>query len=205
MLRKIKVLIVRVFFRALDKKIRQTRGTQTPVTFRYWFMQKVLGFNKNCYWPVHHTSIVTGYRNIDAGIDTSPGYMPGCYIQAIGKISIGDYTQISANVGLITANHDLYDNSKHIVDSIKIGKYCWVGMNSMVLPGVELGDYTIVGAGSVVTKSFPDGYCVVAGNPAKVIKKLDPSEVVLHKNETPYNGYIPHSQFSQFRKDNLNV
>jgi acetyltransferase-like isoleucine patch superfamily enzyme len=38
-----------------------------------------------------------------------------------------------------------------------------------ILPGVTLGDYTIVGAGSIVTKSFKDGYCVVAGNPARVI------------------------------------
>ena len=45
-------------------------------------------------------------------------------------------------------------------------------MNSMILPGVELGPRTVVGAGSVVTKSFPEGDCVIAGNPAKIIKKL---------------------------------
>lgn len=45
-------------------------------------------------------------------------------------------------------------------------------MNSVVLPGVSLGPHTVVGAGSVVTKSFPDGYCVVAGNPAKIIRRL---------------------------------
>jgi acetyltransferase-like isoleucine patch superfamily enzyme len=45
-------------------------------------------------------------------------------------------------------------------------------MNAMILPGVHLGDNTIVGAGSVVTKSFPEGNVVIAGNPAKIIKKL---------------------------------
>ena len=45
-------------------------------------------------------------------------------------------------------------------------------MNSMILPGVVLGDRTIVGAGSVVTKYFPEGNCVIAGNPAKVIKVI---------------------------------
>jgi acetyltransferase-like isoleucine patch superfamily enzyme len=55
---------------------------------------------------------------------------------------------------------------------ITLGISCWVGMNSVILPGVSLGDHTIVGAGSVVTKSFPDGFCVIAGNPAKLIRDI---------------------------------
>ena len=43
----------------------------------------------------------------------------------------------------------------------------------MILPGVTLGDNTIVGAGAVVTKSFPEGHCVIAGNPARKIKDID--------------------------------
>ena len=49
-------------------------------------------------------------------------------------------------------------------------------MNSMILPGVTLGSHTVVGAGSVVTKSFPEGYCVIAGNPAKKIKAIKKTE-----------------------------
>jgi acetyltransferase-like isoleucine patch superfamily enzyme len=45
-------------------------------------------------------------------------------------------------------------------------------MNSVILPGVELGPHTIVGAGSIVTKSFPEGNCIIVGNPAKKIKDL---------------------------------
>lgn len=51
-----------------------------------------------------------------------------------------------------------------------------IKMNSVVLPGVTFGPKTIVGAGSVVTKSFPEGQCVIAGNPARVIKRLDHGE-----------------------------
>ncbi len=46
-------------------------------------------------------------------------------------------------------------------------------MNAVILPGVTLGDHTVVGAGAIVTKSFPDGHCIIAGNPAKEIRKID--------------------------------
>lgn len=201
----IKKIIKIIFFNRLNTIIIETRATQTPVKFKIWFFQKILGFNKDVYWPVHFTSIVTGYKNIYAGIDTCPGYMPGCYIQGIGKIHIGDYTQISANVGIITANHNLYDTRKHEVKSVTIGKYCWLGMNTMILPGVCLGNNTIVGAGSVVTKSFEEGNCVIAGNPAKLIKVLDKSLIQEYKNEFEYNGYIKKEDFNGFKEKYLNI
>lgn len=187
------------------KFIRETKNTQTPITFSMWFHQRVLGKNRNVYWPVNKSSLVTFPSNIYAGIETSPGYMPGCYIQGMGKIYIGDYTQIAPNVGIVSANHELNDNRKHILKEVVIGKYCWLGMGSLIMPGVELGDYTIVGAGSVVTKSFVDGFCVIVGNPAKVVKTLDKNECVFHKSEFEYNGYIPSSKFEEFRKNHLNV
>jgi acetyltransferase-like isoleucine patch superfamily enzyme len=82
-------------------------------------------------------------------------------------------TWIAPNVGIVTFNHDFLDVNNYLPGSdVIIGKKCWIGMNSMILPGVCLGDNTIVGAGSIVTKSFPEGYVVIAGNPAKIIKKI---------------------------------
>ena len=183
----------------------ETRNTQTPIKLKYWFWQKVFGFNRKVYWPVHFTSIVSGFENIYAGIDTSPGYMPGCYIQGAGRIDIGDYTQISANVGLISSNHYIEDTRKHHIEFIKIGKYCWIGMNSIILPGVILGDHTVVGAGSVVTKSFPNGYCVIAGNPAKLIKNISIESCIKFKNEFEYNGYIKTKNFINFSRKKLKL
>ena len=183
--------------------IRNTQQTQVKCTLRIWFMQKILGFNRKVYWPVHFTSKINQYKKIVIGVETSPGYEPGCYIQGIGKISIGDYTQIAQNVGIISSNHDLYDNSKHHHDEVRIGNYCWLGMNSVVLPGVNLGDFTIVGAGSIVTKSFPEGYCVIAGNPAKVIKVLEKDKCLKYNSTHEYIGFIPKSKFEEFRKKNL--
>ena len=100
----------------------------------------------------------------------------GNYYQTISesKIIIGKGCWIAPNVGLITANHDIFNPDNHSEGKdIILGEKCWVGMNSMILPGVILGPYTTVGAGSVVTKSFKDGYCVIAGNPAIMIRKIN--------------------------------
>ena len=193
--KKLSMLLHTTF--GLMKKIKETQDTQTPITFRLWFFQKVLGFNRHVYWPVHFTSTVSHSHNIYAGIDTSPGYSHGCYIQGIGKVYIGDYTQVAPNVGIISANHNLVDSRVHQKGEVYIGKYCWLGMNSVILPNVTLGDFTIVGAGSVVTKSFPDGHCVIAGNPAKIIKILNNSECKPFNNRYEYNGYYKHDFFSE--------
>ncbi|MBQ9417656.1 MAG: hypothetical protein IJU19_03660 [Bacteroidales bacterium] len=98
----------------------------------------------------------------------------GVYYQAFAPITIGRGTYIAPNVGLITQNHDLADPSERgEAKPITLGECCWIGMNAVVLPGVTLGPHTVVGAGSVVTKSFPEGYVVVGGIPAKVIKQID--------------------------------
>jgi acetyltransferase-like isoleucine patch superfamily enzyme len=193
------------YFRFFDF-IYETSNTQTPITFDIWYSQVVRKVNYGPYWPIHPTSIVSGWKNVYCGIETSPGYMQGNYISAYhGKITIGDYTQIGPNVGLIAANHTLTDNRKFEAKDIKIGKYCWIGMGVVVLPGVELGDYTIVAAGAIVTKSFLDGYQVIGGNPAKVLKILNPQECVLHTSAKQFNGFIPHKDFEEFRKKQLNV
>lgn len=183
----------------------ETRNTQTPATIESWVRQNVFGINRGPYWPVDPSSRVVEWPNIYAGVETSPGLMPGCYIQGIGKIYIGDYTQIAANVGIISANHDLYDNRKHVVKEVTIGKYCWIGMGAVILPGVTLGDFTVVGANSVVSKSFPDGHVVIAGTPAVAIKQLEKEKCVRHTSPQEYHGFIPKEQFGVFREKYLRV
>ncbi|MFZ5848070.1 MAG: acyltransferase [Actinomycetota bacterium] len=101
---------------------------------------------------------------------------PGCYFQNFAAdITLGKGCYIAPNVGIITANHDPANLHSHLPGApVTLGDGCWVGMNSVLLPGVTLGPGTVVGAGSVVTKSFPQGHCVVAGNPARKIRELRP-------------------------------
>lgn len=88
-------------------------------------------------------------------------------------IQYGKNCEISANVRFVVRNHDFYDIHKPAeIEPIIIGDECWIGSGVVVLPGVHLGPHTLVGAGSIVTKSFPDGWCIIAGNPAKIIRKL---------------------------------
>lgn len=149
------------------------------------------------YWPKEKTCLVTHPRRIYVGINSKIG-RPGSYISGAGGVWIGDYVRFGPNVGVVSSNHDLYNRDKYQKATVKIGDYCWIGMNSLVLAGVELGPSTIVGGGSVVTKSFPDGYCVIAGNPAKVIKHIDRDKVVM-PNHPEYYGYIPKEQFEKVK------
>jgi acetyltransferase-like isoleucine patch superfamily enzyme len=94
------------------------------------------------------------------------------------KITIEDDVLISANVFIGDNIHDYNDKKIPILKQknlfkgevlIKSGSF--VGINSVILPGVTIGVNSVIGAGSVVTKDVPD-YCVVVGNPAKVIKTI---------------------------------
>lgn len=143
-------------------------------TAKCGFARFLLGTNKGVRFPVAHRISVVESQNIEFHPDDLNNFQTfGIYYQAIGKITIGRGSYIAPNVGLITANHDPADPDKHLEPKpITIGEKCWIGMNAVILPGVTLGPGTVVGAGSVVTKSFPEGHCVIAGNPARKLREV---------------------------------
>lgn len=88
-------------------------------------------------------------------------------------ITIGNKVTITSGVILLT--HDgstwLMNDEKgrrYLYKKIEIGNHVFIGVNSIIMPGVKIENNVIVAAGSVVTKSVPKG-SIVAGNPAKII------------------------------------
>ena len=120
--------------------------------------------------------------------------MNGSRIICDAQITIGDYCLISWNTVLMdtyrapvsaAVRRPLLEEAVRRLPRrleaaeparpIQIGHGVWIGFDSVVLPGVTIGDGAIVGARSVVTTDVPL-YAIVAGNPARVIRQLDPDE-----------------------------
>ena len=98
-------------------------------------------------------------------------------------VSIGNDVMISAGVKLLThdASASYYiPNASDLFGRVNIGNRVFIGMDTIVLPGVTIADNCIIGAGSVVTKSFFEEGTVIAGNPAR---KICTTEELRSKNE----------------------
>jgi len=101
---------------------------------------------------------------------------------AVGRrVEIGRHVLIASRVALVgydlhpidpikRANNEPPDESG--CGDIVIKDYAWIGMSCTILKGVTVGKGAIVATGSVVTKDVPD-LCIVAGNPARVVKELN--------------------------------
>ncbi len=103
-----------------------------------------------------------------------------------GDIKIGSCCSISRNVNLLTRTHRIDQVDKtgrragevFLVSPLEIGNGVWIGTNATVLPKVKkVGSFAIIGAGAVVTKDVPEN-TIVAGNPARVIRKLEPPKKI---------------------------
>lgn len=133
--------------------------------------------------PLEESTTVLPPLYIDYGKPITIG--KGCFIQQCctffgrGGITIGNDVFIGPKVNLITINHDPNPENRSATYGrpIVIEDKAWIGINSTILPGVRIGYGAIVGAGSVVTKDVPP-MTIVAGNPAKFIKKSKLNEEI---------------------------
>lgn len=94
------------------------------------------------------------------------------------EVRIGHHCFIAPRVSIFTAAHPLDAASRsagwEFAKPITIGDHVWIGGHAVINPGVTIGNNVVIAAGAVVTKDVPD-HVVVAGVPARVIRRLDPS------------------------------
>lgn len=135
------------------------------------FLSNLIGLSQR-------TIIVTRTPEAKVEIGNNVG-ISGATIYARKGIFIGDNTLIGANVKILDNDfHPIEVEARNSDDkdmirskAIVIGKDCFIGCNALILKGTKIGDGSVVGAGSVVSGEFPTGV-IIAGNPAKVIKKI---------------------------------
>ena len=129
-----------------------------------WEKAKFLGFGEGS--SVYDSSIIIG--NVSVGENVWIG--PYTYLDGSGGINIGDGCNVGVGMTILSK-----DTRKAILSgeaenplfgTVNIGRACYLGVRSVILPDVSLGDYCVVTAQSVVTQSFPSR-SVIAGNPAK--------------------------------------
>lgn len=122
------------------------------VHFRHWLLRCVnsIYYRRLLGMSVHESALISLKAKLDK---TNPR-----------GIHIGEFSHVAFGATILT--HDMV---RRLHANTYVGRCCFIGANSIILPGVSVGNNVIVAAGAVVTKDVPDN-CIVGGNPAKVIK-----------------------------------
>lgn len=119
---------------------------------------------------------ITCYKNAVIIIGNNVGINQGVTIAARQSIIISDNALLGDQTAIYdTSFHDLDEVEKEKRGPVFLDENVWTGRGVIILPGVSIGKNSVIGAGSVVTRNIPPN-SFAAGNPAKVIKKLNCSE-----------------------------
>ena len=101
----------------------------------------------------------------------------GIHCTVIGPVCIGSHVNLARGITVTALNHNFADTTQRIDEQgvstrpVTIADDVWIGANAVILPGVNVGQHAVVAAGAVVTTDVPP-YSVVGGVPAKVLKRL---------------------------------
>ncbi len=157
--------------------------TNTDTAKKQELLKKLFkSIGKNCFinYPFrcdYGSNIIIGdnfYANFD------------CIFLDVNEIIIGNNVKFGPRVCLYTAGHpidkDIRNELLEYGYPIKIGNDVWLGGNVIVNPGVTIGNNVVIGSGSVVTHDIPDNV-IAAGNPCKVIRKIDINDKIYWNKE----------------------
>lgn len=139
--------------------------------------------------------VIELYSNVLVGHPQPPVFSIGndsnigedSHITCCNEIRIGDNVRMGRKVFITDNAHgasdfkllDMRPNIRPMVSKgpVIIDNNVWIGEMACIMPGVHIGQGSIIGANAVVTHDVPP-YCVVGGNPAKIIKDLRPKDMV---------------------------
>jgi len=161
------------------------------IPFTHWmlhYQSKMLGLCKKKFRKFSDTAqfragaYAVGCSKIEIGNRVI--IRPGCMLFGETNdpmdvsITIEDDVMMGSGVHIYVNNHKFDRKDIPLIDQgyypdlpVILKNGCWVGANSIILPGVTIGRNSVIGAGSIVTKSVPDGV-VAVGSPAKIIKYI---------------------------------
>ncbi len=151
--------------RGHGSKIYHSVRMDTPPYRRFWLGRR---------------SVVESYCCINNAVgDVTIGDYTriGIHCTLIGPVCIGNHVNLAQGITVTALNHIFKDSSRRIDEQgvstkpVVIGDDVWIGANAVILPGVTIGRHCVVAAGAVVTKDVPD-HTLVGGVPAKVIKNI---------------------------------
>lgn len=139
-------------------------------------IKRVASVGSNFNWFGSFSFVNPGGIEIGDNVNINDGVVVNA---TKSKVLIGNNVTISSNVQIIAASYDPVkflnsgSNAKdHVYSEIIIGDNVWICAGAIILPGVKIADHVVIGAGSVVTKSIKEPWCIVAGNPAKLLRRI---------------------------------
>lgn len=113
-------------------------------------------------------------------------------IVALSSVTLCKGVRVADNVFIADNSHKYEDieipyikQGMEKLNNVEIGEYTWVGRNVCIM-GCRIGKHCVIGADAVVNKDIPD-YCVVVGNPARIVKRYNPSSRKWEKTDKDGN------------------
>lgn len=182
--------------KALALRLLMPRNQARPRLWVKWFLNPVLHhygkhslirrntrmdilpFNK---FSLGNESTIEDYVTVNNGVGDviiGDNARIGLSCTIIGPVKMGEHVRLAQCITISGLNHNYEDVTMPISEQgvntapIVIDDDVWIGANSVILAGVHIGKHSVVAAGSVVTKNVP-AYCVVAGNPARLLKQYN--------------------------------
>lgn len=150
--------------------VTRVKGSRIQIGKGCRFMSKTVG---NLIGINHRCILATSSKDAQLIIGDNCTFS-GVSIWCFDSIKLGNNVRVGANVTIMDGDAHQNDPRAGVNKPILIEDNVWIGTSVMILKGVHIGENSLIGAGSVITSDVPAN-SVAAGNPCRIIKKLEDS------------------------------